>query len=61
MENKPRRRRAKATQENKYEPRPKIGTPKIGRSDNYVTKVGLGNLQVITATPTNGNSNVQSE
>ncbi len=40
---------------NKYEPKKKIGTPTLGRSPNYVTKVGLGNLKVITA---NGNSDV---
>ena len=33
---------------NKYEPQKKIGTPTLGRSDNYVTKVGLGNLKTIT-------------
>lgn len=27
----------------------KIGTPKLGRSPNYVTRVGLGNLEVISA------------
>ena len=40
---------------NKYEPKPKVGTPTLGRSPNYVTKVGLGNLKVITA---NGNTDV---
>jgi hypothetical protein len=40
---------------NKYEPKPKIGSPNIGRSPNYVTKVGLGNLKVTTA---HGNSDV---
>jgi len=34
---------------NKYEPREKVGAPKLGRSPNYVTKVGLGKLKVITA------------
>ena len=38
---------------NKYEPKPKVGTPTLGRSPNYVTKVGLGNLKVTTA---NGNT-----
>ena len=33
---------------NKYAPKEKIGTPTLGRSDNYVTKVGLGNLKTIT-------------
>lgn len=33
----------------KYKPKAKIGTPTLGRSPNYVTKVGLGNLKVITA------------
>lgn len=32
---------------NKYAPKEKIGTPKLGRSPNYVTKPGLGNLTVI--------------
>ena len=40
---------------NKYEPKPKIGTATLGRSPNYVTKVGLGNLEVTTA---HGNSDV---
>jgi len=40
---------------NKYEPKDKIGTPTLGRSPNYVTKVGLGNLKVTTA---HGNSDV---
>jgi len=40
---------------NKYAPKPKVGTPTLGRSPNYVTKVGLGNLKVITA---NGNTDV---
>ena len=26
---------------NKYAPKPKVGTPTLGRSPNYVTKVGL--------------------
>ena len=34
--------------ENKYAPKPKIGTPTLGRSPNYVTTVGLGGLKVIT-------------
>lgn len=34
---------------NKYEPKVKLGTPTLGRSPNYVTKVGLGNLEVTTA------------
>ena len=36
---------------NKYEPKEKIGKPTLGRSDNYVTRVGLGGLKVTT----NGN------
>ena len=40
---------------NKYEPKPKIGAPSLGRSPNYVTKVGLGNLEVTTA---HGNSDI---
>jgi len=38
---------------NKYAPKPKVGTPTLGRSPNYVTTVGLGNLKVTTA---NGNT-----
>ena len=37
---------------NKYEPKPKVGTPTLGRSTNYVTSVGLGNLKVETANGT---------
>ena len=33
--------------ENTYAKRTKIGEPTIGRSDNYVSRVGLGNLTVI--------------
>lgn len=40
---------------NKYAPKPKVGTPTIGRSANYVEKVGLNNLKVITA---HGNTDV---
>ena len=40
---------------NKYAPKPKVGTPKLGRSPNYVESVGLGKLKVITA---NGNTDV---
>ena len=40
---------------NKYAPKPKIGTPTLGRSPNYVETVGLGKLKVITA---NGNTDV---
>ena len=40
---------------NKYAPKPKVGTPKLGRSPNYVESVGLGNLKVITV---NGTTNV---
>ena len=32
---------------NKYAQKEKIGTPTLGRSPNYVSKPGLGNLQVI--------------
>lgn len=42
---------------NKYAPRKKVGTPTLGRSDNYVTRVGLGNLKVID----NGNPNVRPQ
>ena len=45
---------------NRYAPKLKVGTPTLGRSPNYVTTVGLGNLKVTTV---NGrtNSNVQSD
>lgn len=33
----------------KYIQKEKIGTPKLGRNPNYVTKVGLGNLRTINA------------
>ena len=33
---------------NKYAPKMKVGTPTLGRSPNYVTKVGLGNLTTVT-------------
>lgn len=33
--------------QNKYAPKEKIGTPTLGRSPNFVTKVGLGGLKVI--------------
>lgn len=39
----------------KYKAKAKIGTPTLGRSPNYVTKVGLGNLEVITV---HGNTDV---
>jgi hypothetical protein len=70
--NQPKRSRRKAepipetqqveeTPTNKYAPKEKIGTATLGRSPNYVTAVGLGKLQVIHATSSNDNSNVQSE
>ena len=34
---------------NKYAPKPKVGTPTLGRSPNYVQSIGLGNLKVQTA------------
>ena len=37
---------------NKYAPKPKVGTPKLGRSPNYVESVGLGKLKVITVNGT---------
>ena len=40
---------------NKYEPKPKVGTPTLGRHPNYVTKVGLGNLTTVTV---HGNTDV---
>ena len=33
---------------NKYAPKQKVGTPTLGRSPNYVTKVGLGKLTTVT-------------
>jgi len=33
---------------NKYAPKEKVGTPKLGRSPNYVQSVGLGKLKVET-------------
>ena len=35
-----------------YEKRAKVGTPKLGRSPNYVETVGLGKLKVITVNGT---------
>lgn len=62
---KPRRSRKAnpTTPTNKYAPKPKIGKPSIGKPSGYVETVGLGKLQVITATPTTtyDNSNVQPE
>lgn len=49
------------TTPNKYAPKPKIGAPVLGRPANFVETVGLGKLQVIHATSSNDNSNVQSE
>ena len=40
---------------NKYAPKAKVGTPTLGRSPNYVSKVGLGNLTTVTA---HGNTDV---
>jgi hypothetical protein len=40
---------------NKYAPKKKVGTPTLGRSPNYVTKVGLGKLTTVTA---HGNTDV---
>ena len=34
---------------NKYAPKPKVGTPTLGRSPNFVESVGLGNLKVTHA------------
>ena len=36
----------------KYEKRAMVGTPKLGRSPNYVETVGLGKLKVITVNGT---------
>tara|TARA_B110000003_G_scaffold267282_1_gene295318 strand:- start:565 stop:738 length:174 start_codon:yes stop_codon:yes gene_type:complete len=44
-----------AAETNKYAQQERIGTPTIGRSNNYVKSVGLGKLEVITY----GNPNVQ--
>jgi len=33
--------------ENTYAKKTKIGEPTIGRTDNYVSRVGLGNLTVL--------------
>ena len=41
--------------ENKYAPKEKVGSPKIGRPVDYVTRVGLGKLRSIT---TYGNNDV---
>ena len=35
--------------ENKYAPKEKVATPKLGRSPNYVQTVGLGKLKVTHA------------
>lgn len=34
---------------NKYEKKTKVGAATLGRSPNYVSKVGLGNLTTVTA------------
>ena len=34
---------------NKYGKKPRVGTPKLGRSTNYVETVGLGKLEVVHA------------
>ena len=34
---------------NKYGRKPKVGTPTLGRTPNYVTTVGLGKLEVMHA------------
>ncbi|MBL6846676.1 MAG: hypothetical protein ISQ85_07245 [Planktomarina sp.] len=61
MEQKPRRKSKKAVAEGMSVTTPsgrgngtnlkkdKIGTPTLGRSANYVSRVGLGNLEVISA------------
>jgi hypothetical protein len=41
--------KVETVKENKYAPKPKVGTPKLGRSPNYVETVGLGKLKVINA------------
>jgi len=40
---------------NKYEKKTKVGAPTLGRSPNYVSKVGLGKLTTVTA---HGNTDV---
>ena len=47
--------KVETAKENKYAPKAKVGTPKLGRSPNYVETVGLGKLKVIHA---NGNTDV---
>jgi len=44
--------KVETVKENKYAPKPKVGTPKLGRSPNYVETVGLGKLRVISANGT---------
>jgi hypothetical protein len=44
---KPEVSKPEALDDNKYAQKEKIGTPTLGRSPNYVTKVGLGGLTVI--------------
>ena len=40
--------KVETAKENKYATKPKVGTPTLGRSPNYVRTVGLGNLKVET-------------
>jgi hypothetical protein len=42
-------RRYLSNQTNKYQRKPKVGTPTLGRETAYVTEVGLGNLRSETA------------
>ncbi len=42
-------------EDNKYTPKEKIGEPTIGKEESYVTRVGLGELKVIT----NGTAHTQ--
>ena len=44
--------KVETVKENKYAPKKKTGTPKLGRSPNYVTTVGLGKLKVTHANGT---------
>ena len=43
---------------NKYAPKPKIGSPHIGRTANYVHTIGLGKLKVETANGTTPTTDV---
>jgi len=42
-------RRYLRNQTNRYQKKAKVGTPTLGRETGYVTEVGLGNLETLTA------------